>query len=69
MSVKAPCIDQNYIAARDKLIPEAEKFANKQFGKQAPGTTQAEKREYARQWSGCFHAEMNRLVQERLSIN
>ena len=62
-------IDLEYIAKRNALIPEAEKFVNKQFGPKTPGTTDAENERYARQWSGCFHAEMNRLAKERLSIN
>jgi hypothetical protein len=54
-------IDQKYIHERNALIPEAEKFANKQFGARGPGGTNRASAEYAANWSRCFINKMVRL--------
>jgi hypothetical protein len=53
--------DHDYIRQRDALIPEAEKKANKRFGEKAPGTTGKANEKYAKDWTGCFFREMDRL--------
>jgi len=52
-------IDNSYIEARESLIYEAEKHANKECGK-SHGKRTAE--QWARDWNMIFHSEMERLV-------
>lgn len=59
-------IDPEYIREREALIPEAEAFADKQFGRKGPGGNNIKANvEYARKWSGCFMAKLDRLYRER----
>jgi len=58
-----PKIDPQYITERDKLIPLAERRANKEFGCHAPGGHRNE--EWYEKWSRCFHRTMNRLWRQR----
>ena len=63
-------VDQQYISERDKLIPEAEKRANKEFGAHAPGGGKnVHENEanlaYYENWSRVFHSTMDRLWRER----
>ena len=51
--------NQKYINARNKLIPEAERFANDIHGKTA-GTKS--KDEWYHSWSAEFHNKMDRLA-------
>jgi len=54
----------DYEAERNKLIPIAEKFANKQFGSLSPRTSIAENQVYAEKWSKCFISKVDRLYAE-----
>ena len=53
--------DLAYIEARDKLIPEAVKFANMKCGKAFSGANK-EKAVWAAKWSRSFHTKMNQLA-------
>ena len=60
MKIEDIKIDHEYIAERDRLIPEAEAFANKAHGKTGlPGGDWAEK------WSRTFISKMNSLWANR----
>lgn len=52
-------VDKEYVRARNKLIPEAERFANQKagrhyWGKTAPG--------WADKWNKAFHSKMEILA-------
>lgn len=58
--------DTEYIKECNACIPEAEEFANEQFGAKGPGGTNIKANaEYARKWSRCFHHERDKLYRER----
>jgi hypothetical protein len=58
-------VDKKYIRQRKSLIPEAVKFANKQFGRMGPGGKNIKANaEYAANWSRCFMAKIDRLYWE-----
>ena len=54
-------IDEDYIRERNKLIPEAEQFANKSYGVSAKGKSEPEREEWTARWNLAFHNKMNRL--------
>jgi hypothetical protein len=54
--------DPEYIAKRDALIPQAEKYANRLYGAVGKGKTAKEREEWANLWSRAFHMKMNELV-------
>jgi len=56
----------DYEGERNKLIPEAEAFANQKFGKSAPRT---DKGMYDIRWSKTFFAQMDKLWKERSKDN
>ncbi len=63
--------DSAYIAERDRLVPIAEKFANKMFGsayKGPPGVKGEELHQLRNEWDGkwslAFHRKMDRLYRE-----
>ena len=59
-------IDPEYERAVNACIPEAEKFANKQFGVRGPGgTNNTAQMEWIAKWNKCFHAKRDRLYRER----
>ena len=59
-------IDRNYERECNALIPEAEKFANKQFGARGPGgSNNTAQMEWIAKWNKCFHAKRDRLYRER----
>ena len=52
-----------YVTERNKLIPAAEKHANKQVGEtNKPGHLQED---YRAEWNFCFHQKMNQLWEGR----
>jgi hypothetical protein len=54
--------DKAYIAAREALIPKAERMANHFEGEmKSKGQTEED---YARRWNGCFHSQMRKMVRE-----
>lgn len=55
--------DCEYVAARDALIPLAEKYANDHAGPKPPGTRMdnAECELWAARWNTLFHAHMDEL--------
>ena len=54
--------DADYERARDALIPKAVVKANRNFGSTCGEKSNEKALEcYARNWSKCFHQEMNRL--------
>ena len=62
-------IDPEYERERngphDCYVKEAEKFANKQFGKKSPQGTTKVKAEWAARWNFCFHRKREELYRER----
>ena len=56
--------DKKYVEARNKLIPFAEKYANKVAGKTPSGGVKKE--EWAFLWNSTFLKEMDRLAKEKL---
>jgi hypothetical protein len=56
--------DLKYEAERNKLIPEAERFANKQFGVRFKGGSEPEREEWTRNWNMTFHRKVERLYWE-----
>jgi hypothetical protein len=53
--------DAKYVAKRDRLIRQAEKYANATAGKTVP--FEVEKRhEWAANWNMAFHGKMNELA-------
>lgn len=50
--------DEQYEAARNLLIPEAEKIADKECGKSGKGET------WKARWSPCFSKAMDRLCEK-----
>lgn len=56
-------IDKKYVAARNKLIPFAEKYADVKVGK-SPQSSQS-REEWIGLWNSTFSNEMNRLVEEQ----
>lgn len=56
---------QDYVEARNKLIPEAERVANSIHGYFPTGTDE-EKEKWCNCWNLTFHSMMNQLVKERI---
>ncbi len=57
--------DKDYAAARDKLIPLAEEFADKKCRKKFPGGPQAAKEAWTARWNLAFHSKMEKLWKEK----
>lgn len=57
--------DKKYIEARNRLIPEAERYANKLCGKKPPKKTGKKadnsRDEWNARWNRTFHSKMNQL--------
>jgi hypothetical protein len=51
-------INKRYVAERDKLIPFAERYANKKFGER-PG---ANRDKWVSDWNLAFHSKMDELA-------
>ena len=58
-------IDKDYIREINALIPEAEKFANQQFGKSGPKGSVKVKAAWAAKWTLCFIQKRERLYREK----
>ena len=57
--------DREYEAARNRLIPDAERYANKVHGYKAKKDSDLQtKAEWRRNWTQCFLAEMDRLAKK-----
>ena len=54
-------IDKDYAAERNKLIPEAERYANKKHRVKFPGGNEAAREAWAAGWNFSFHNRMNEL--------
>ena len=54
-------MDKEYAAARNALIPEAEKFANKYCGNSFIGDSEKERDAWNKKWSSTFIRRMNHL--------
>ncbi len=66
LTVKAT-LDRDYVAARDKLILEAETYANKRNGSSCAREIDESVRErWAAAWNYDFHTQMNVLARQRL---
>jgi hypothetical protein len=57
--------DLDYIAARNRLIPEAVKVANKKFGVIFKGGAPLDRDEWIAAWNRAYHTTMNKLWGER----
>ena len=60
-------MDKEYAAARNTLIPEAEKYANRQCGISCRGKSDQEKEEWYIKWNRSFHGKMNRLYAKKVA--
>lgn len=63
MTVKTEDRNVDYARERNKLIPEAEKFANKSSGAKPYNNKELEK--WNAKWSLAFHTKMNELWERR----
>ena len=54
-----------YIKARNKLIPKAEDIANKQCGAKCKGKSVKAREAWGGAWNRTFHDAMNRLWREK----
>lgn len=59
--------DPIYEAARNRLIPEAERYANSLYGYYPTGTEQ-EKATWCDKWNAAFHSMMNKLAKDKKII-
>lgn len=60
-------IDEDYIKKRNKLIPEAERYANEVNGKDLKEETNRDI--WIDNWNKSFHTKMEELVEENRLIN
>ena len=58
--------DKAYAAERNKLIPEAERYANKRCGKNPPKGTTAVRETWGTKWNKIFFKRMERLYDEKV---
>ncbi len=61
--------DPIYRKQRESLVPIAEEFADRQFGKKHGRKGLESKEVYAQKWNYCFHQKMNRLWTENFGRN
>jgi len=59
--------DTKYVTLRERLIPEAEAYADQVAGTR--GNTKREVEEWAAKWNKAFHTMMDKLSKERGLIN
>jgi hypothetical protein len=61
------CDDRDiaYSRARNLLIPEAERYANKAHRVRFPGGHEAARAAWFAKWSRAFHSKMTQLAKER----
>jgi len=57
--------DKAYAAERNKLIPEAEAYANKRCGEAFQGGSDTERIKWNSKWSRTFLRHMDKLYRER----
>lgn len=58
--------DKEYEKARDKLLPEAEKYANEIAGaRPRTGSNREEHIQWSDRWNQAYHRRMNELAQEK----
>ena len=55
--------DQNYVDARNRMIPFAEKFANDKYGATRYGTGKKQE-EYNCKWTRCFLEKMDEFAKD-----
>ena len=56
--------DIAYEQQRNRLIPVAEKIANKAYGKKPKGCEEATLHEWAEKWDSCFHRALSNMAKE-----
>jgi hypothetical protein len=57
--------DLDYEKERNSFIPEAERFANKQFGVKFKGKSESERKKWAQNWNITFHRKIQKLWEKR----